>query len=311
MHRRRKRSRICFVHACDNIVRHQHRRRTGPDPCFERQKIRLHKALIGPLIQGNAGVGVQIIPIARKMLQHAANAGTVHFFHHSGHIFRRLLRRRAQRAGIDIIPGVGGNVAHRGKVDVDAQPQQEGRLFRRIAAQSGQTPGSVQRLGRGKLVGAQMGVHAGPHHSAALLIRTNQQRNVRRLLQFLRQGTHLGISFTLKIPAKKDHTAQMILRHILCRVLFGAAHKKQLPHLFFHCHGSDLRCNGILLLRRGRLLSGGIHRLRAGRRRFIIRQRRAAAAQQRQQQNHNRKSEKIPLQKKTSSTFFHLYHGIN
>ncbi len=158
MHRRRKRSRICFVHACDNIVRHQHRRRTGPDPCFERQKIRLHKALIGPLIQGNAGVGVQIIPIARKMLQHAANAGTVHFFHHSGHIFRRLLRRRAQRAGIDIIPGVGGNVAHRGKVDVDAQPQQEGRLFRRIAAQSGQTPGSVQRLGRGKLVGAQMGV---------------------------------------------------------------------------------------------------------------------------------------------------------
>ena len=73
------------------------------DPGGKGKEIRLHKAVIAAGIDRNAGVGIPVVAIARKVLEAAPHMAGVHFLHHGGDILSSLLGRTAKGPAIDVV----------------------------------------------------------------------------------------------------------------------------------------------------------------------------------------------------------------
>ncbi|MPM33074.1 hypothetical protein SDC9_79641 [bioreactor metagenome] len=111
------------VHTFDDVVGNEHRAQNPAalQPCGKGKKIRAFKGFQRPLVHGNAGVGVLIVPVAGEVLENTAHGVGCHGLRHRGHIVPGLDCVLPKRAVIDEVPGVIGHIRHRGQIHVEAQ----------------------------------------------------------------------------------------------------------------------------------------------------------------------------------------------
>ncbi len=95
----------------------------------EGQEILLLEGFQGPLVHGNARVGVPVVPVAGEVLQHAAQAIPGLGPHHPGDKVEGLPGVPACGPVVDKIARIGGHVRHRGQVHVEAQGLEEQGLL--------------------------------------------------------------------------------------------------------------------------------------------------------------------------------------
>ena len=69
------------IHAIDDIVAHQHKGGVRFDACLKGQQVGVFKGFHGPVIHGDAGVGVGVVSIAGEVLQHGHFSGVAHGQH--------------------------------------------------------------------------------------------------------------------------------------------------------------------------------------------------------------------------------------
>ena len=61
-------------------------------------------------------------------------------------------------------------------------------------------------------------------------------------------AAHLLGGFALKIPAKQNVAAQLVLGHRLCRAGVGAADKEHLAHFLLYRHGREQLLDDLVLI---------------------------------------------------------------
>ena len=255
------------VHGLHDVVGHQHRGVSGLDSRLERQEVAALKGLQAPGVQGDAGVGVRVVPVAGEVLQNAADPALPHGRDHIGDIVRGGRRVLAQGPVEDEVAGVRGHVRHRGQVHVDAQGQQGGILFpgvggKGVALAGG---GEQQLLGGGEGPVKEIGIPAGPGDGAPLLVGADQQGDAgvggRGVLIAGDGPCHLflcqpGAAGVLEVPAKEDVAPQVIGAHVRGGLRLRHPDEEQLAHLLLQRQGGEQ----VLDFRRGQLLRRGLRR---------------------------------------------------
>ena len=249
---------VC-VHAFHNVVGDQHGGSVSAalKPGGEGEKVPVHKVLVGALVQGDAGVGVGVVTVAGKVLQHAAHAVSGHLAGDSGDIVRRGLGVLAKGAVENKIAGAGGDVRHRRQVHVEAQSAQQHILLPGVRQDAFHAAQGVQSLGRSKFFTAKVRIGADTHYGAALLVHADQQGDSGRVLIALDGLDEFVGGFVFCIPAKEDIAAQMVGIDVLNGVFRRTADEEQLAHLFLQGHGGQQFLQGVGFRGRGSGLLNG------------------------------------------------------
>ena len=260
------------IHSSHDIVGDQHSGLSAAalHTRLEGEEVGGREGLQRPLVHGDTGVGIHIVPIAGEVLEDAAHTVLRHLRDHLGHIVRCGGRILAEGAVIHKVGGVGGHICHRGQVHVEAQGGEKEVLLSGICQHGLHAAGGISFLRRGELGGPQMGIGADPHHRAALLVHADQQRDSgvhSRGVLIALNGLDQSIgSLVRRIPAEEDVAAQMIGAHVGDRVCVGYPDKEQLADLFLQGQGGKqvLHLLGGQFLRRGfrgrlRLLGLNVH----------------------------------------------------
>ena len=238
----------------------QHRRSalSGFDADREGEKVAFFKGLQGPLVHGDAGVGVHIVPVAGEVLQYRQRTALCH-----GPV-------------IDEVGRVGRDVCHGGQIHVDPQGFQQGAFLLGVGYHGLHTALGVEGLRRLIFGAAQMGIGADPDNGAALLVHADQQRDAavfRCGVLIAPEGLdHIVGGLVGKIPAEEHIAPQVIGPDVLQGVFRRTPDKEQLAHLFLQRQGVQnfLDLLGRQLLRRGlrrrfdfllNRRSGGLRRL--------------------------------------------------
>ena len=236
MDRGGQRSRGGRVHTRHDVVGDQHHLRPRVDPRLEGQKIGGDEGVPAAAVMGDPRVGVLVVAVAGEVLQHAGHPLPVHLLHHCGHILRRLLRVPAETAGIDEVLRVGGDIAHRREVHIDAQAFQQLAFLRGVRPDRLQPTGGVQLLGGGKGFVPIGGVAADTVHGAALLVHADEQGDVRRRLIAPDSLGRLFRRAVFKVPSKEDIAPQVVLGGLFRGTGVWAAGDEHLPHLLLQGH---------------------------------------------------------------------------
>lgn len=88
----------------------------GLDAGLEGLEVLVLKGFVGAVVDGDAGVGVKIAAVAGEVLERGGKALGLHSADGFGNGQGGLFGGQAHGAGVDIIAGVGGDVADWGQV---------------------------------------------------------------------------------------------------------------------------------------------------------------------------------------------------
>ena len=265
---RRQRS----VHALHHVVAHEHERRARRNARLKGQKIALLKGLIGPLVDGDARVRVGVVPVAGEVLEDRRHPRVPDRADRRRHKFARRRGVSAERARVDEVARVGGYVAHRRKVHVDAERQKLLVIVQRLRGKTVHAARGIQLLRRGQRLREELRVAARARYRAALLVAADEERNVRRgliALELRRQilRAQPAAVRVLVVPSEEQQPPEVVGSYILRRARLGTADKEHLPDLFLDRHPRDA-------LAQPRLGLLGLARLRRRDRRRVDRRRR-------------------------------------
>ena len=255
------------VHRRHDVVAHQHGglAAAGFHAGGEGQKVSGAERIQGTVVHGDARVGVHIVAVAGEVLQYAAHVVARHLCHHGGDALGGARCIQAAGAVIHEVGRVGGDVRHRGEIDVDTKGREQGVLFLRVRHQGLCAARGQELLGRAVLFPPQVGIGADAHHGAALLVHAQKQGDARvRRCGVLVGAESLDDSvggLVRKVPAKEHIAAQMIGGDVLHGGFRRTADEEQLPHLFLRGEGGEQRVDLLsrqLLRRRLRRRGGGL-----------------------------------------------------
>ena len=84
------------------------------------QQVTFRKLLPGAAVHHGGGVGVPVVSVTGKMLEHRAHAAAVHGRNRRPHIVRGGGGVPAEGPVIHKISGIGGDISHRGEVHIDS-----------------------------------------------------------------------------------------------------------------------------------------------------------------------------------------------
>ena len=120
----RKRRRKILIHAFYDIMGDKHaacaRFDTGP----EGQKVGADEGVVASAVDGQALMGIRVVPITRKMLQRTADPVRAHRIDDGFHVLGGILRIFSESPGIDVISRICRDVADWRQVYVEAKTLQ-------------------------------------------------------------------------------------------------------------------------------------------------------------------------------------------
>ena len=91
------------INRCQDVVGNQDSPGPGADARGKGQKVPVTQLIKGPVIHGDACVGIHIAAITGKMLEGTADAFFVHDTHGAAHETGNHVRIGAERPGVNII----------------------------------------------------------------------------------------------------------------------------------------------------------------------------------------------------------------
>ena len=193
--------------------------------------------LQAPAVQDAGHMGVSVLAVARKVLHNAAHPVLRHPLQGAGHILPGGNGVSPQGAAVEEGPGVRGNIAHRGQIDVQAQGMQKVCLFR-LQAQGQLQPSGLEGLPRGgEGLPPEGGVAADPDHGAPLLVHCQQEGNISGCPVGFQLFLHGAQGLVIKVPAKEDQAPKLILADIVQSRFLPAPGQEELAHLLLQGHG--------------------------------------------------------------------------
>ena len=115
---------------------------------------------IRPLVDGDARVRVGVVPVAGEVLEDRRHPRVPDRADRRRHKFARRRGVSAERARVDKVARVGGYVAHRRKVHVDAERQKLLVIVQRLRGKTVHAARGIQLLRRGQRLREELRVAA-------------------------------------------------------------------------------------------------------------------------------------------------------
>ena len=208
-------------------------------------------------------MGVDIVAVAREVLERAAQLLALIDLYRPGHKRADLVGVLGEGTQVHELLLVGGDVTDGREVHVDAQGQEQIRLFGLRSRDCLPASVGVIFFRRNKRLVAEVGADA--HDRAALFINGNQHGDTGGVLPALNLRLYLFPAPVRKVAVKEDIAAQVVFFRGLQGFLLGTAREKHLTDLLLKAH-----CRDHLV----ELVNGGLGRLgrgcRSDHRRFAV-----------------------------------------